>query len=73
MSQILPIGPTIPAVGAVLALREVEWSSRSVGVVAIEAVLFTGVAITATWVSERRLLRESIGYLRGVRVSGAST
>jgi O-antigen/teichoic acid export membrane protein len=67
------IGPTIPAVGAVLALREVEWASRSVGLVAIEAVLFTGVAITATWVSERRLLRESIGYLRGVRVSGAST
>jgi hypothetical protein len=67
------IGPTIPAVGAVLALRAVEPAPRSVALVLAEAVLFAGITIAVTWVSERRLLRESIGYLRGMRSPVAAT
>jgi PST family polysaccharide transporter len=67
------IGPTIPAAAAVLAVRAIEPDSRSIAVVLGEAALFAVVAITATWLSERRLLRESIGYLRGVRSPAAAT
>ena len=58
------IGPTLPAVAAVLAVRAIEGGGRPVARVAAEAVLFTVVVVAATWLSERPLLRESLGYLR---------
>ena len=67
------IGPTIPAIAAVLAMRTVESGPRSVGLVLAEIALFTAVTITATWLSERPLLRESVGYLRGARSAPATT
>jgi O-antigen/teichoic acid export membrane protein len=59
------LAPTAPAAAVVAALRAVESSPRSGAMAAVEVVLFTAVVIVATYVSERELLREVAGYLRG--------
>ena len=56
--------PTFPAVGAVLALRALD-GSRSPARALAELGLFLVVAAALSVVAERRLLRESVGYLRG--------
>jgi O-antigen/teichoic acid export membrane protein len=66
------IGPTIPAVLAVLALRVAETGSRTPGLVVVEAAVFAAVALVATWAFDHRLLRESVGYLRGSRLAEAT-
>lgn len=58
------IGPTLPAVAAVLALRlhsGAETDAWTVG----EAITYALVSCGLTYLSQRELLRESIGYLRG--------
>ncbi len=65
------LGPAVAATGAVLALRAVAPSSpHGGGLVLIEVAIFVAIAAGVTYLSERTLLRESLGYLRG-RVSFA--
>jgi hypothetical protein len=59
--------PSIPAVAVVLVVRAVEPFSRSLGVAVIEFVLYIAVTAAVTWMTERTLLREAIGYLRRAR------
>jgi O-antigen/teichoic acid export membrane protein len=58
------VGPTLPAVAAVLALRELGPGERDAAWVALEAFVFVVLSLGATVASERALLRESLGYLR---------
>jgi O-antigen/teichoic acid export membrane protein len=56
--------PTACAIGAVLALRAAT-SGRDLVAVAAEASVFVAVVVAVTLVSQRDLLREMVGYLRG--------
>src|SRR5215211_703757 len=58
------IGPTLPAAAAVLGLRLLEPDGRPTAWILAEVALFAAVAVAATLLSERVLLRESLGYLR---------
>jgi hypothetical protein len=57
--------PTIPAAAAVLLIRELGDGTRGVGSAVGEAALYGAIVIVCTLVSERALLREMVGYLRG--------
>ena len=59
------IWPTAPALAAVLAAREWVGGDRSAGHFLAEVVLFGVIALACTLFSERALLREVTGYLRG--------
>ena len=59
------LAPTLPAAAAVLALRALEPGAHGLGMVAAEAVLYVAIATAATLAVERRLLAESLAYLRG--------
>ena len=61
------ITPTVPAVAVVLCLRLAEPFSRSLAVALAELAVYLGVTLLATWLAERALLREAIGYLRSAR------
>jgi hypothetical protein len=54
----------IPAAAVVLAMRAAESGERSAGIAAGELVAFVVVCAVATFMLERDLLREAIGYLR---------
>lgn len=56
--------PTLPATGAVLLLRAVASWDRTLGVAIGELVLYAALTGVATWLLEKGLLREAIGYLR---------
>lgn len=58
------IGPTVPAVATALVIRLLHPGSGTAAWVAVEAVAFALVAIGASYISQRKLLREAIGYLR---------
>jgi O-antigen/teichoic acid export membrane protein len=58
------MAPTVPAAGAVLALRLVEASDRTAAIALGELALYVLVAALATALLERDLLREAAGYLR---------
>ena len=58
------IAPTVPAVVLTLGVRALE-SHRSVGVAVAEVALYVAVTLAATWLFERNLLREALGYARG--------
>ena len=60
------IAPTLPALGLVLLLRLVGDLDRTLALALAELALFVGVTAAATFVFERSLLREVIGYLRRV-------
>ena len=62
------LGPTVPAVIAILAVRAVDGGPRGPGRVVAEALLYVAIAAAATYASERALLREAVGYLRGARI-----
>jgi hypothetical protein len=62
--------PTVPALAAVLALRLAEPSGRGFALVLAELALYVAVTASATWLTERALLREAIGYLRRSRSGG---
>lgn len=55
--------PTLPATVAVLLVRALEPGQRSAGLALAELVGFVILVIGATWVLERRLIREAVGYL----------
>ncbi|HEX8646044.1 MAG TPA: oligosaccharide flippase family protein [Thermoleophilaceae bacterium] len=60
------IAPSVPAVAAVLAMRLVEGGGeRTLGLAVAELVLYAAVTVVATWLTERALIREVLGYLRG--------
>jgi O-antigen/teichoic acid export membrane protein len=61
------VAPTVPAAGAVLALRLVEGSHRTLATALGELALYLAVTVAATWLFERDLLREVAGYLRPAR------
>jgi PST family polysaccharide transporter len=54
---------TAPAAVAVLAVRLVTRGNGSFGLAVAELALFVIVVAAATWVIERRLLREAAGYM----------
>jgi O-antigen/teichoic acid export membrane protein len=58
------IAPTVPAVAVVLAVRAVEPMHRTLPLAAGELVLYLVTTIAATWLLERDLLREAVGYVR---------
>jgi O-antigen/teichoic acid export membrane protein len=58
------IGPTLPAVAAVLALRLLHPGEDAVLWATGEALAYAAVVIGASWLSQGELLRESFGYLR---------
>ena len=55
--------PTLVASGVVLLARVAE-GDRTLGVAIAEVVLFTGTFALTTWLRERPLLVEMLGYLR---------
>jgi O-antigen/teichoic acid export membrane protein len=59
------VAPVVPAAGAVLGLRLIESGDRTLALAIGEGVLFVALTVIATWFTERGLLREMIGYLRG--------
>jgi O-antigen/teichoic acid export membrane protein len=62
------IGPSVPAVGAVLLARVAEGGGeRTLPIAVGELVLYALVTIVVTWLAERELIRETLGYLRGRR------
>jgi O-antigen/teichoic acid export membrane protein len=63
--------PTLPAAGAVLLLRAVEPSNRTLGLALAELLLYIAVTVAATWRFESRLLREALSYLPGRRAAQA--
>jgi hypothetical protein len=66
------IGPVVPGVALVLVLRELETGPRTLAQVGAEVALFLVATGAATWLSDRALLREAIGYLRRRSVAPAS-
>jgi O-antigen/teichoic acid export membrane protein len=64
--------PTIPAAVAVLLARLAEPWDRSLGLAVCELALYLVVTAVATWVFERGLLREAVGYLRRGRAMRAA-
>ena len=58
------VAPTIPAAGAVLLVRMATGDGRPLGQVLAEVALFALVVVGATLLSERSLLRETLGYVR---------
>lgn len=58
------IAPTLPAVAVVLAGRALVASDGSVRRMLIEVAVYTGLVLALSWITERALLRESLGYLR---------
>ena len=57
--------PTLPAVGAALAFEAVSGRSAAAFVAAL--AIYLGVTAAGTWLLERPLLREALGYLRAAR------
>jgi PST family polysaccharide transporter len=66
------VGPTLPAVAAVMVVRLVRSPGHGAMWMVIEAVLYTFVAVAATCLWQGALLRESLGYLRGRRTAVAA-
>lgn len=59
------VWPVVPAVGAVLLVRVVAGDGhRSAGRAIAELVLFGVLSAAATWIAERELIREALGYVR---------
>lgn len=63
------LAPTIPALAVVLGVRAVGPLPRSLLVAVGELVLYLGVTVVATWLAEKALLREAVGYLKRARAS----
>jgi hypothetical protein len=59
------VAPVVPASLVVLGLRVIESGDRTVAMALGEGVLFVVLVAAATWLLERGLLREMLGYLRG--------
>jgi hypothetical protein len=59
------ITPSVPPALLVLLLRLVYGGDRTPARAIVELVLYIMATIVCTWLFERRLLREIVGYLRG--------
>ncbi|HEX4719615.1 MAG TPA: oligosaccharide flippase family protein [Thermoleophilaceae bacterium] len=66
------IAPTLPAAAAVLLLRLLESGNRTPLVAVAELAAFIAIVVAVTIVSERTLLRESLGYLRRRNVAAGT-
>ena len=64
------LAPTVPAVAVVLLLRLVDGDHRTAAAAVAELVAYLVVTAAATFVLERALLREVLGYLRPGRTGG---
>jgi O-antigen/teichoic acid export membrane protein len=58
------LAPAIPPVLVILAVRAIEPFERTGLVALAELALYLAVTVAVTWMAERELLREAIGYLR---------
>jgi O-antigen/teichoic acid export membrane protein len=58
------IAPTVPAAAVALGLRALTPSHSAAAAIA-QLVVYVAVTATATWLFERPLLREVLGYVRG--------
>ncbi|MBA2763279.1 MAG: oligosaccharide flippase family protein [Thermoleophilaceae bacterium] len=58
------LGPSVLAVAAVLLLRGTEGTDRTPGHAMLELLVYLVVTAIATWLVERELLREVLGYMR---------
>ena len=56
--------PTLPAVAVVLGARALAGTPHSGGRLLAEMALYVAVVAAMTWLAERRLLREAVGYVR---------
>jgi O-antigen/teichoic acid export membrane protein len=61
------IAPTLPAIGAVLVIRTIETGERTAEIVLGELALYGILIAAATWLLERELVAEMVGYLRRAR------
>jgi PST family polysaccharide transporter len=66
------VGPTVPAVAAVVALRLLHSHAHGVMWMVVEAIAYALVVVAATYLWQGALLRESLGYLRGRRAMVAA-
>ena len=64
--------PTVPAAAAVLALQALEPVGASGWVALGEVGVYVVVAVAATLLVERALVREALGYLRGGSAEAAA-
>jgi len=58
------VAPTLPAVATILLARELIVGDSSVTRMLLEVAVYAGLVIAMSWITERALLRESLGYLR---------
>ena len=58
------IAPTVPAAAVTLALRAAA-PARSLAWALTELAVYLLVTVVATWLLERDLLREAVGYVHG--------
>jgi O-antigen/teichoic acid export membrane protein len=61
------VAPTVPAAGAVLAIRVLGAGDRSAPRAIAELALYGMIAVAATWLLERALVIELFAYMRGRR------
>lgn len=66
------VAPSVPAVAAILLMRLLESESRTLALVLAELGLYLAVTAIATFVFERRLLREIGSYMRRARARPAA-
>lgn len=59
------VAPSVPAAGVILALRLIADGDRTLGRALAELALYVLVTVAFTYLFERRLVTEVIGYLRG--------
>jgi len=64
--------PTIPAVLAVFAMREIESGERTFPIAVAELFVYMAVTVVITVWTERALLREAVGYVRRRRAAPAA-
>jgi PST family polysaccharide transporter len=69
------VAPTVPAAAAVLGVRLVAGSEQSLPAAIAMLALYVLITLVATWVFERSLVSEVLGYVRGrggIRTRAAS-
>ena len=59
------IAPSIPPAALILLVRQIESGDRSLAMVFVELGIYAFATVAFTAVLERKLLRETLGYLRG--------
>jgi O-antigen/teichoic acid export membrane protein len=65
------VAPTLPGVAVVLAMRAFESGPRTEAIAVAELLVYVGVVTVGTWMLERPLIGEMIGYLRS-RAAGSA-